>query len=171
MSKNSATKVTTGLSWRKPREEGFLVTLPSGNTARLRPVALDVLITSGKLPDLLTPVAASTLFQEQDVAKIGEQGKVAQQYAELINAVVPAAFLSPRIVESPTEDDEISLDDVDFSDKVAVFNLATAGAVALRSFRDRQAAGVGALPDGKGNGDKAKRARRSKRAVDGAAAG
>lgn len=164
------TQVTSAAAWRQPREEGYVVTLPSGNAARLRPVALDVLITSGSLPDLLTPVAASTLFQERELSAIGEQGQVAQQYAELINAVVPAAFLEPRVVENPTADDEISLDDVDFSDKVAVFQLATAGAVALRTFRERQAASVDALPDGKSDGHTAKRARADKRPMGGAAA-
>lgn len=162
-------QVTSAGQWRKAREEGTIVTLPSGHVARLRPVALDVLITSGRLPDFLTPVAASTLFAEQEMEKIAEHGKVAEQYAQLINAVVPAAFLEPRVVAGEPGEGEISLDDVEFVDKVAVFNLATAGARALETFRSRQESDVDALQDGKGNGDKAKRPRRPKRPVDGAA--
>lgn len=152
--KNGVTP-TSGRAWRKAREEGYIITLPSGNVAKLRPVALDVLITSGKLPDLLTPIAARTLWTEDSPQKIAEQAELAQGYAELVNVIVPAAFLSPRIVDSPQADDEISLDDLDFTDKVAVFNLCTAPAAALETFRNQQAANVDTLRNGKGDGDTA----------------
>ena len=58
-------QITSGVKWRQPREEGIIVPLPSGNVARLRPVALDVMISSGKLPDMLTPVAAKTRLKER----------------------------------------------------------------------------------------------------------
>lgn len=151
-------KATTGKAWRKAREEGYLITLPSGNVARLRPVALDVLITSGQLPDVLTLMAASHLWsdQEYEPGDIAKQSEMAKDYADLINAVIPAAMLSPRVVDEPDADDEITLDDIEFADKIAVFNLSTAGATALRGFRDKQARDVEIVPNGQTKQPKAK---------------
>lgn len=140
-------KPTSGRDWRKARLEGETVTLPSGNIATLRPVALDLLITSGKLPDLLTPIAAKSLFVEESAATIADQAELAKGYAELINLIVPLAMLSPRITPEPVKDDEISLDDLEFSDKVAIFNLATGGATVLKSFREQQERHVAVTPD------------------------
>lgn len=146
---------TPAAEWRKPREEGYTVTLLSGNRATLRPVALDVLIASGELPDVLTPIAAQSLWQDRETQDIAEAGDVAKQYADLVNAVVPAAFLYPQVVEDPQGEDEISLDDIDFQDKVQVFNLATAGAMFLRKFREKQSRDVEAEQDGEDDGNAA----------------
>lgn len=156
-------KPTGAADWKKAREEGYLITLPSGKVARLRPVALDVLVMSGTLPDILTQVAAGALFIEQEYAAMG-QGEMAQRYTELINIIVPAAFLEPKIATngSPPADDEITLDDIDFPDKVIVFNLATGGARSLELFRQEQARNVETVPDGQSNVSKGKRAGRSK---------
>lgn len=146
-------KPTPAAVWRKPRLEGYVVTLPSGNRVRLRPVALDLLILGGDLPDLLTPIAARSLWTETDVAAIADQVELAQGFAELVNRVVPLAVLEPEIVTDVPSgyqfgDDEIALDDIDFGDKLAIFQLATQPAAVLRSFREQQAAGVAALSDG-----------------------
>ena len=138
---------TTGLAWRKPRQEGYTIVLASGNSATLRPVALDLLITSGKLPDLLTPIAAKTLWVETAPSTLADQAELAKGFADLINLIVPLAMLSPRVVEQPQADDEISLDDIDFQDKLIIFQLATGGATALRSFRQRQAADLEPVSD------------------------
>jgi hypothetical protein len=149
------TKPTAAVSWRRAREEGELITLPSGNVARLRPVALDVLITSGGIPDLLTPIAAKTLWSETDPADIAQASELAEGFAKLVNAIMPAAFIEPRVVENPTADDEIGLDDIQFDDKVAVFNLVTAGAYTLRKFRERQETGLDIVRNGQSNGSAA----------------
>ena len=131
-------KPTSASEWRKAREVGEVVQLMSGKWIRLRPVSLDRLIMSGKLPDLLTPVAARTLWIETDLETIGEQAELARSYTELVNTIVPLAVMEPKIVENPQEDDEISLDDIEFRDKVAIFQLATQGAEMLKSFREGQ---------------------------------
>ncbi len=140
---------TPGSVWRKPREAGETVRLPSGNIATLRPVALDQLMLSGKIPDLLTPIAAKSLWTETDTADIADQVETAKGFAELVNLVVPAAMLSPRIVAEPAADDEISLADIDFSDKLAIFQLATGGSQVLKSFREQQEKRVEPVSDGK----------------------
>jgi hypothetical protein len=160
----NGTKPTGAADWKKAREEGYVITLPSGKVARLRPVALDVLIMSGTLPDILTQVAAGSLFVEQEYETIA-QGEMAQRYTELINIIVPAAFLEPKIAinGNPPAADEITLDDIDFADKVIVFNLATGGSRSLELFRQEQGRNVQAVSDSKSNVVKGKRTRKPKR--------
>jgi hypothetical protein len=167
--KSGLNKPTPAAAWRKAREEGFNITLPSGNVATLRPVALDVLVANGELPDLLIGVAAQTLWKATEPEDIANAGDLAQGFAQLVNAVIPAAFLYPRVVEEPKEDNEIGLADISFEDKVAVFNLATAGVSALKKFRERQEANVDDIPDGDGNSDQAELFDKSERTVDGPA--
>jgi hypothetical protein len=145
---------TTGSEWRKAREEGYIVRLPSsGNHARLRPVALDVLIMSGKIPDILTPAAARTLWDSPSVGSIAERAEIDREFIEMINIVVPAAMMEPRIVDNPQAEDEISLADLDFGDKVAIYQLAIQPAEVLRRFRDGQAADLASVSDSDQDGD------------------
>lgn len=146
---NMPSQPTTGKEWRTPREEGYLIILPSDNVARIRPVALDVMISSGILHDELTPLAAKTIWTEIDVDKIADVTEMATGMAELFGVVCKAAFLEPKIVDDPTEEDEISLDDLSFEDKASVFQLAIQPARVLEKFRDKQARDVAPLPDSK----------------------
>lgn len=146
---------TLGAQWRKAREEGVVVTLPSGNVARLRPVALDVLVTSGEVPDLLTPLAARMLYGEVGDEELQGVAEVARGTAKLCNLVCRAAFVEPRIVDDPQAEDEVALEDVDFTDRMAVFQVAIQGARSLETFRDQQEKRLGALRDGEGDGQQA----------------
>lgn len=139
---------TPGSAWRKPREQGEIVTLPSGNVARLRPVAVDALLAAGRIPDLLSGIAAKALWTETGTASIAEQAEQAKGFADLINLIVPLAMLEPRVVDAPEGDGEISLDDVEFSDKIAIFQLATGGSTLLRTFRRDQEKRLAVVPDG-----------------------
>ena len=152
---------TPAAEWREAREAGYVVTLPSGKAARLRPVALDVMISRGQLPDLLTPIAAKTLWSETDTGAIADEATLAQGFTELVALVCVASFLEPRIVDAQPgsmapgdgelTDNEIRLEDIDFQDKVAVFQAAIQPAEVLKRFRDQQEAGVAALPHGAGD--------------------
>lgn len=144
----SQLKPTSGQQWRKAREVGETIRLPSGNVATLRPVPLDQLMLSGKIPDLLTPIAARSLWAETDTGSIADQVETAKGFAELINLIVPLAVLRPHIVDDPQSDDEISLADIDFSDKIAIFQLATGGSQTLSLFRKGQEANVEPVLDG-----------------------
>ena len=77
-----------------------MITLPSGKAARLRPVALDVMMSRGQLPDLLTPIAAKTLWRETDSGGIADEATLAQGFTELVALVCVASFLEPRIVDT-----------------------------------------------------------------------
>ncbi len=150
---------TSAATWRVARRDGFIITLPSGYVAKLRPVALDVLITSGKLPDILTPIAAKTLWMEEEISDIANIPEMAKGFADLVNFVLPAAFMEPVVVcDREPKAGEISIEDIDFADKVAVFNLATSGAATMSKFREQQARNVVAVPDGENDGNETEQA-------------
>lgn len=140
--------VTSGKQWRKAREEGFIIKLPSGNTVKIRPVPMDQLLKRGKIPDMLSPLAAKTLWSEIASNEIGESEELSGKYIELMDLIVPIATLEPKIVDNPVEDDEISLDDIDFMDKLAIFNLVIQPSEVLRRFRDNQIELMGSTLDG-----------------------
>lgn len=149
---------TAALEWRKSREVGELVPLPSGNWARLRPVDLMKMIKQGTIPDLLSPIAAKTIWVEENTEEIGNSLDMATQYYDLVEIVIPCIFVSPEIVNSVDEldDNKILLDDVDQTDRIAAFNLAIAGVSAMRQFREQQAELMASLSNGNQNSDAAK---------------
>jgi len=130
---------TSGAEWRKPREEGFLVHLLSGNMARIRPVALDVLLRQGEIPDLLTPWVAKTIYEGVDTDELDKLLNVetlveqSDEMLSLIDAICTAAFVEPRIVADPQAEDEIHITDVELADRGSVFSLAVLPAKELLS--------------------------------------
>lgn len=142
--------VPTGAKeWRKTRKEGVTITLPSGNTATLVPVALDQLVMNGEIPDFLTSIAAKSLWTETDSAAIPEDNDLSSRYLKLIDIIVPLAMLSPKVAILPNEEKgEISIDDIDFVDKVAIFNLAIQPSSVLRNFRKQQEEFMAGVRDG-----------------------
>ena len=153
MTQVNGNKPVTGKDWRKLREEGFMYLLPSAEIwVRLRPVALDVLMLAGKVPDTLTPLAASVLWEPRlytsDEAKaLLEKIEAIRERVELINIVCRAGMAEPRIVDDPQYDDEISPDDLDFVDKFTIYQLVTQPAGWLHRFRAEQTPDVELVPD------------------------
>lgn len=111
--------VTSAKQWRK----GKLVTLPSGFTARLRPVTMDNFVRVGTIPTHLLQAAASQ-FTEAELNSLppDEQIVYAKQMLDLQDTILRAAFVEPRIVENPQGDNEISVLDVEPEDALWVMN-------------------------------------------------
>jgi hypothetical protein len=62
------------------------------------------------------------------------------------------AMIRPAVVTDPDPDkEEISLQDIDFMDKIAIFNLVTQPAAVLKNFRRDQEKRLAALRDGNQN--------------------
>lgn len=141
---------TRATEWRKPREEGELVPLPSGNWARLRPADLMQMVKAGTIPDMLSPIAAKAVWAEQNLEEIGDSLDMAMQFHDLFGIVLPAIFVEPKVALPDTEpgDDEITIEDIDLVDRTAAFNLAISGVSAMRNFREQQEERMAVVPDG-----------------------
>ena len=143
-------KVTSAAEWRRFREEGEIVPLSSGRVVRLRPVALDKLILSGELPDILTPIAAHTLWGNQaDNDKVlTEQVDMAKSYFELVNRIVAMVLMEPVVVTADPQDDQVLIDDISLQERVEIFTLAQQPAEGLRAFREQQEKRLELVSDG-----------------------
>lgn len=132
--------VTQASDWLKSYEEGVIVELPSLHTIRMRPVALDVLLSSGKIPDLLTPLASKTLWDVMPLDKAQTDFKLAGDLTKLMDIVVPAAVLEPKIYLGTGElpKGHIRLEHLSIFDKVCIFQVAIQPVSVLDSFRGKQ---------------------------------
>ena len=166
MASDNGLQPTSAADWKRPREEGVVVSLPySGHNIRLRPVAIDVLVTTGKIPDILSSIAMSVLFEETTVESILQDPAQLKNWGEILNIVIPAAVMEPSVAmpgEEPTAE-QITIDDIDYLDKMFIFNYATSGARALYLFRDQQGTDGKALSNRNQNGNKTKRSARTRK--------
>lgn len=103
------------------------LTLPSGNVAELKRVALVDLIVSGGIPDSLSAraveMASQTRVQQLSAAELKE-------YEGVVNQVVAAAMVEPHVGPGG-----LNIADIDFIDRVQIFNWANGSAHSLRPFR------------------------------------
>lgn len=151
---------TRGVEWRKPREQGYLKTLPSGNKAYLRPVTPAALMAvMGEIPDHLSPIVADMIFGGITHAKVlqlvNEMGVDAAQDSlqraaksvEFANKLCKIAFVNPKVVDDPQAEDEIAPGDIELADRFFVLTLSMQDVEVLRSFRWEQSADVEDVPD------------------------
>lgn len=156
---------TSGRQWRKPREEGFLVQLPSGNVCRLRPLSPDLMLSMGEIPDLLTPLVEKMLFEGADIGEVTQALDKAIDPAEqfdagnllrlirFIDAFCVRALIAPRIVENPQAEDEISIYDLGLQDRFAIYQYCIQPAEVLYSFHLVAQSALEPISDGGENGN------------------
>jgi hypothetical protein len=110
--------VTSGSAWRKTH----IAQLPSGNVAELKkPDVLDLIQNEdGTIPDMLLQFVTG-VKQVKNVEMTGETGKL---FIDLIQKLTKASFVSPRVVDNPSADNEIALGDVELADKLFVLRWA-----------------------------------------------
>ena len=152
------TEVTDVKRWRSLREEGVLTKLPSGNVAKIRPVSLAEMIKNGRIPDLLTPIAAEVMADGRPSKETVL--KVTNEVTDLLHLVTVASFVEPRVVildsyEDTPPEGAISIYDVGLDDQSHVLMLALAPTRALQKFRDEQEANVGAVSASEDNSSEA----------------
>lgn len=140
---------TKASDWRKWKKEGYPLTFPSGSTAYVRPIALDMLLEQIYVPNpLIADVEAmlranrKTGSADEDVVKLTKTSKSFQ------HAAAYASFISPRVVEDPDpeSEDEISADDLDPEDLAFLVKWIGQPASALRKFSQQQKEGLEPLP-------------------------
>ena len=144
MPKKKVLTATSPQEWRKLNTLGTLIELPSGKVARLRKPDLFTLVRAGKIPNALAgKVTEMIKKQKADIADFD-----ASELADLLDIVAKAAFVEPQVVDKPTEDNQISPSDIDFTDKSFVFQYAQGGTSDLEFFRREQGRNVSPAQDG-----------------------
>jgi len=149
--------VTSGSEWRRNREEGELIQLPySGKLVRLRTVRPDMLLRLGKIPNPLSALMVDIIYGTTEDDRLDrfldtqEGVEAALDMLESLRVVCTAAFIQPRIVDDPVGDDEISIDDLELSDRSYIFRLSFIPAEALKTFRYKPPSDVEVMENGAG---------------------
>jgi len=147
--------VSSGLEWRSKRERGELIQLPyGGHIVRIRTVRPDQLLKLGKIPQVLTTLLLEEIYGKGEEDKFEkflsdtETPEEAMAMLESLRVVCVAGMVEPRVVENPTKDNEISIDDIDLSDRAYIFRLVFAPSEALHRFRYQPPSDVDVVADG-----------------------
>lgn len=154
--------------WREPREQGVEIQLLSGNIAVLRPVDVAFFVRVGRIPSVFSGLINDLIEGKVGTTKsIPEEAKMhPQEWIGFLNQLVAAAFVHPRVVDVPLGDgsdrevsipqgdDEISIDDVSYEDKIYIYGLFTRPAHVLKRFREIQIQSLQSVQIAKGNGTK-----------------
>ena len=143
-------QVTSANEWLKPYIEGVPVMLPSGNVIKMRPVALDELMRNGSIPDLLTPVASTTLWEGitgDDISK--NNYKIINDMSALASVILPSVIIEPKIYigDGQLPEGMIKLEHISAADRLAIFNLAIQPVNVLEHFREKQIGNVEVVPN------------------------
>lgn len=148
-SQPTPTPSLTPRDWRAQAAATAALTLAySGLTVEVGAVQLDQLLLSGAVPDLLSPMVAEALWEPVGQGKNTDELASQKGFYELVNCVVRAALVSPRVVDNPTADDEIGIEHLPFLDKVVIYRTAVQPLGVLHRFRQVETATVDALPEG-----------------------
>lgn len=156
---------TSANEWKQKASVGTLVTVPSGNTVRVRTPGMQVFMAQGVIPNGLMPLLKEAMKQGQGIpeeaaeAMVDDPEKI-NEILELADAVSLYCFVEPQLHEPPThlveveEDGELKeirqvvplgdsardenllyVDEVDLNDKLFVFQFAVGGSAKLEQFR------------------------------------
>lgn len=143
-------RVTSGKQWRERVRGGVVLRFPSGFVGRVRGVQPDALLTSGKIPDQLTPLIAALMDGRADL-EAPETIEALKAQTALVDAVCRSALVDPRIVDDPQADDEIGIGDLEWPDKQFLMGVLGATTRGLELFRDKQERNVVSVGSAEGH--------------------
>lgn len=168
--KQGQKKPTDVSEWRAKR--GDPIELPSGNVALVNKPDLRKFLHGGDVPDSLTQLVRAQISEDQEKIKkeqeaIAEREGMLEDFFNYMDYIVTQTVIEPALLPVPTRENEdgeledvpyeerdldsgLYVDEVDFDDKLFLFNFAIHGSKDLESFRVEQAQLMGSVPDGEG---------------------
>lgn len=165
-SKGAADGPTSASSWKKKSVGGTLLSVPSGNTALVRSPGMEVFLTRGIIPNSLIPMVQEAMQRgaapkDEDIQDLMNDPKKIEDIVELADAVTVYCCVDPIVAPRPTDEagnvlpighpdrdeDVLYVDEVDFADKMFIFNFAVRGSADLSGFRPESTPDVGSVPE------------------------
>lgn len=121
--------------WRAQRLHDL--ELPSGLVVKLRDVDMTDLVLTGAIPNTLVELLGDSVTQQLSEEEVGKKllSENKSDFAVLLSVIVKAALLEPMIADQP-DDTHITLDELSFADKMAIFNFINREAQGVHSFRE-----------------------------------
>lgn len=119
--------------WRRQREHGEDLTLPSGLVVQVRQVSLLDLAGSGQIPQTLRPKIDELIGSSGKASKttLDQLGK----FADVLDLVCERCLRGPV---------GLTTDELPYGDKIVIFNWANEMSGKLQPFRGEQAESMGA---------------------------
>lgn len=160
------TEVTTASAWRKQTTEGTPLVVPSGNTCLVRPSSgLDMFVRNGSIPNSLMPIVQEAINKgrppKTEDLSIENNPNLLADILELTDTACIFMVMEPIVKPVPRDDegeviphsrrekgDYLYVDDIDFEDKMFIFNWAVGGTSDLEKFREELGAGMEPVPGG-----------------------
>jgi hypothetical protein len=160
---------TPASSWKKA---GAVLTLPSGNTMRLKNPGIMELAHQGLIPNALmsyimdSVTKGSTELTGEDIMSDANV-KVEDMFDMMANAIMMMA-VDPQVYPVPEEgqardDNLLYIDEIDEQDKLFIWQWATGGTADVEQFRQESTGVLGAMARLQGVEPAAKRASSRKR--------
>lgn len=158
---------TTVASW-KMATAGSLLSLPSGNTCLVRTPGLGAFIKQGKIPNSLLGIIQEAMAskgastEDVDVDSFLQDPEKLAGIMQLCDEITVDCVVDPRVYPAPIDpstgevlplgaegrrDDRLYVDEIDFNDKMAVFNYVAGGTAELEKFREESPADVESVPE------------------------
>lgn len=140
--------VSSGKAWREAREQGIEFKFPdSGEIAALRPIDVGLFVLTADIPDVLVKDVLNIINNKPTQLQLPPQEEIEQSksWLKFLDDLTIFAFVNPKVVSDPQTDNEISVEDVCYADKLQLFLLFSQPVRILRRFREYQNKPVAAL--------------------------
>lgn len=167
------TNVTNANAWRQANNQGTELKLPSGNTCLVRKaMGLQVFLRDGQIPNALMELVEKATSkgkppsgqktEELSAEDLLKNPKNLQSIIELCDNVCVEVLMEPKVLPVPrdeegkdlpmphreTTNDFLWVDEVDFEDKMFIFNWAVGGTSNWEKFRGELSEHVGDVSGG-----------------------
>ena len=148
--------VTSASTWKRQTVEGTLLTVPSGAVALVRAPGMQVFLKEGVIPNALMPIVQEAMVRgtapsDEDMGSLVDDPKKIQEIMNLADSVTIFCCIDPKVHPIPVgevivagiptaqvipfgdpkrDPDILYVDEIDFNDKMFIFNFAVGGGTA-----------------------------------------
>lgn len=138
-------------------KQGVDLTVPSGQTCKARRPGMDAFIREGLIPNNLLPIVRKAMSgKDPDYKEFleGMDDNMLEDIVRLVDAITIKVVVEPPLFPIPADPaeqrfhDRIYVDDVDFEDKMFIFQWAVGGTADLERFRAEQRSALATVPSG-----------------------
>lgn len=148
--------VTSAKEWKTSKATDLK--LPSGNVALVRNPGIQHFLRIGIIPDPMMAMVQKMIAGKQkefDPSEFIKDEDSLLTTFELFDKVLVEVVIEPKVVMPPKkqedrDDETLYADDVDFEDKVFIFQFAVGGTKDLEEYLQRQKQAVDAVQSGEG---------------------
>jgi len=151
-SPGQSTGVTQASAWKNKVSDGIELEVPSGNICLVRAGGLEVFVKQGLVPNTLMPIVQEAMTKgkppSQDQLSLEDNPKLLEDVIEMVNNMALFCVIEPELrpvildegglpvdLRKRPQGNFLYVDDVDFADKMFIFNFAVGGTADLEKFR------------------------------------